>query len=198
MTEEQIQKGLDRAYKEAGDNAYFGEGFRAGVKFANDNNQQGLLIKPKIADLTIGQKVDAILLWQNSREVHPLTCGCGATNNDEKKFEIIATRINGKPIFIECSRCGVVQDRIPDCVYQYYIDSNFKDGIDVDKLKQLMIDADSLLTLFAFSELIFNKNKEERKNEAKRIGFGLRNIYEKILKHNFTEGNRNGKNNETN
>ena len=35
FTEEQIKKGLNAAYKKAGHNAYFGEGFRAGIEFAN-------------------------------------------------------------------------------------------------------------------------------------------------------------------
>lgn len=82
-------------------------------------------VMPKIADLTIGQKIDAILLWQTSDKVHPLTCGCSATNNDEKKFEIISIRLNDKQIFVECTRCGVIQDWIPDSVYNYYIKSNF-------------------------------------------------------------------------
>lgn len=34
ITDEQIKQGLDKAYKEAGHNAYFGNGFEAGVKFA--------------------------------------------------------------------------------------------------------------------------------------------------------------------
>lgn len=34
ITDEQIKKGLNKAYKEAGQNAYFGNGFEAGVKFA--------------------------------------------------------------------------------------------------------------------------------------------------------------------
>ena len=34
LTEDQIQKGLDEAYKKAGSNAYFGNGFKAGIKFA--------------------------------------------------------------------------------------------------------------------------------------------------------------------
>ncbi len=37
LTEEQIQKGLDEAYKEAGHNAYFGNGFKLGVAFALKN-----------------------------------------------------------------------------------------------------------------------------------------------------------------
>ena len=34
ITDEQIKQGLDKSYKEAGHNAYFGNGFKAGVKFA--------------------------------------------------------------------------------------------------------------------------------------------------------------------
>lgn len=88
-----------------------------------ESNRLEKLVSPKIADLTTGQKIDAILNWQTDEKVHPLTCGCSATNNDEKKFEIVGKRLNGK-LFIECTRCGVVQDWIPDCVYQFYIDSN--------------------------------------------------------------------------
>jgi hypothetical protein len=32
-TDQEIKKGLQQAYKEAGDNAYFGNGFHAGVDF---------------------------------------------------------------------------------------------------------------------------------------------------------------------
>jgi hypothetical protein len=34
ITKEQIKTGLDKAYKDAGQNAYFGNGFEAGVAFA--------------------------------------------------------------------------------------------------------------------------------------------------------------------
>ncbi len=34
ITDEQIKQGLDKAYKAAGHNAYFGNGFQAGVNFA--------------------------------------------------------------------------------------------------------------------------------------------------------------------
>ena len=34
ITKEQIKDGLNKAYKEAGNNAYFGSGFDAGIKFA--------------------------------------------------------------------------------------------------------------------------------------------------------------------
>lgn len=37
FTKEQIQKGLDNAYKQAGENAYFGNGFHAGIQFAQEN-----------------------------------------------------------------------------------------------------------------------------------------------------------------
>jgi hypothetical protein len=37
MSEEQIKKGIDEAFKAAGPNAYFGNGFRAGIKFAENS-----------------------------------------------------------------------------------------------------------------------------------------------------------------
>jgi hypothetical protein len=36
LNKEQIKQGLDKAYKEAGHNAYFGNGFEAGVKYAQE------------------------------------------------------------------------------------------------------------------------------------------------------------------
>lgn len=35
ISDEEMKKALDKAYKKAGDNAYFGNGFKAGVKFAS-------------------------------------------------------------------------------------------------------------------------------------------------------------------
>ena len=37
MSEEQIRKAVDEAYKAAAPNAYFGNGFRAGMKFAENS-----------------------------------------------------------------------------------------------------------------------------------------------------------------
>lgn len=34
FTKEEIKEGLDKAYKEAGHNAYFSNGFNAGIRFA--------------------------------------------------------------------------------------------------------------------------------------------------------------------
>lgn len=48
FTEKEIKEGLSKAYKEAGHNAYFGEGFRAGIEFAN----QGQLLP---IDSVVGQ-----------------------------------------------------------------------------------------------------------------------------------------------
>ena len=39
MDAKEIKKGLDKAYKEAGHNAFFGNGFEAGVKFAESYHQ---------------------------------------------------------------------------------------------------------------------------------------------------------------
>lgn len=84
---------------------------------------------PGIMDLTIGQKIDAILLWQRGDKVHPLTCGCSG-----KKFEIISKRLNGE-LFIECTLCGTTQSWIPDCVYEHYINSNKTNSVQITKEK---------------------------------------------------------------
>ena len=36
LNKEQIKQGLDKAYKQAGHNAYFGNGFEAGVQYAQE------------------------------------------------------------------------------------------------------------------------------------------------------------------
>lgn len=60
-----------------------------------------------------------------------------------------------------------------------YIESKLKESKQGhEHLRQLMIDADSLLTLFAFSEHVFIDKKQENKKEAERIAIGLRRIYE--------------------
>jgi hypothetical protein len=36
ITDEEIKKGLNKAYNIAGDNAYFGDGFKLGIEFAKN------------------------------------------------------------------------------------------------------------------------------------------------------------------
>ncbi len=49
----EIEKGINEAYKKAGNNAYFGNGFRAGIEFAQiESNKMAALLK-KIFDSTI-------------------------------------------------------------------------------------------------------------------------------------------------
>ena len=52
-----------------------------------------------------------------------------------------------------------------------------------DELKQAMIAADSMLTLFAFSPHIFLQQDkfEERKKDCEKIGFALRKLTESIF-----------------
>lgn len=62
LTEEDINKGMDDAFKRAGHNAYFGNGFRAGVKFASDR-----FINTIISELEEFEKLDdAILFFKES------------------------------------------------------------------------------------------------------------------------------------
>jgi hypothetical protein len=49
ITDEQIADGCNKAYLKAGHNAYFGNGFEAGVKFALEQ-VKNLSSKPMLAD----------------------------------------------------------------------------------------------------------------------------------------------------
>ena len=42
MTEQEINEAMDKAYKKAGHNAYFNNGFLAGIQFATDKHLEGL------------------------------------------------------------------------------------------------------------------------------------------------------------
>ena len=59
LTDDEIQKGLDEAFKSAGDNAYFGNGFRRGVKFAQEKGEQYplLSVMPALPMLEKGDKI---------------------------------------------------------------------------------------------------------------------------------------------
>jgi hypothetical protein len=45
FTEKEIKDARDKAYKEAGHNAYFGNGFEAGIKFAIESNRLEKLVR---------------------------------------------------------------------------------------------------------------------------------------------------------
>lgn len=68
ITEEQIKQGIDQAYKEAGHNAYFADGFRAGVKFAL-NQIQSENTEPKEVNDDENWEVIAVMpyakLWKH-------------------------------------------------------------------------------------------------------------------------------------
>jgi len=66
-TKEQIKEGLDKAYKEAGDNAYFANGFEMGVRFEEMLFNTGQLEnKP----LTIVDCKHSLFYGANSDEKH--------------------------------------------------------------------------------------------------------------------------------
>lgn len=52
ITKEKIKAALDKAYKEAGQNAYFGNGFHAGVRFAEQEHRMGNVLKKVYEELT--------------------------------------------------------------------------------------------------------------------------------------------------
>jgi hypothetical protein len=45
ITKKQIKEGLDKAYKEAGENAYFGNGFELGVEFTLNQFESNAVIE---------------------------------------------------------------------------------------------------------------------------------------------------------
>ena len=64
ITEEDIKNAIDIAYKESGENAYFGNGFKAGMKFASTNAEQDSWIS--VEDRLPEKKEGQILVWKAS------------------------------------------------------------------------------------------------------------------------------------
>lgn len=90
----------------------------------NEVEQEKDKQESKAADLLNPmQKIHAIISWQKNERMHPLTCDCNTSNNNEKKFEFIGIQVDGNP-YLECTKCGVVQKWIPDVVYQRWIENN--------------------------------------------------------------------------
>lgn len=50
ISNEEIKKAIDVAYAKAGQNAYFGNGFEAGVKYAQEQFEKGFVVKTKDND----------------------------------------------------------------------------------------------------------------------------------------------------
>lgn len=57
ITDEQRNEGLGKAYKKAGHNAYFGNGFEAGIQFTQDlvKNLTLPVVMPSLLDLDLKQ-----------------------------------------------------------------------------------------------------------------------------------------------
>ena len=85
IKKEEIKKGLKEAYKEAGHNAYFGDGFEAGVRFAleiiakeNNNNSVCLVINKSIdrfldsMDVNSGESLDITFSMGKSAQLSTL------------------------------------------------------------------------------------------------------------------------------
>jgi len=59
ISEEETKKALDKAYKNAGHNAYFGNGFHAGVQFVLDKvEEQKKDIDKRLENICSNRKID--------------------------------------------------------------------------------------------------------------------------------------------
>lgn len=78
ISEEQIKAGLDKAYLEAGSNAYFSNGFYAGIKFMQENQNSGMQYPNKtfiadfIKETPIGKIRSVMLIVAKNEEVAAL------------------------------------------------------------------------------------------------------------------------------
>jgi len=102
----------------------------------------------KISDIGALKMFEAIEAWQADPNLHELTCsGGGGECSGVKlipKMMATANHINlsgqeGSKIVLECPNCDFVQERVPDCVYQWYIDTHMSHNIPLGQVVELEI-----------------------------------------------------------
>jgi len=62
------------------------------------------------------ETIKAIVYWQTSGNVHPLTCG----NNSSHQPLLPAINTDTNEVVLACFDCNYVQEVIPECVLSYY------------------------------------------------------------------------------
>jgi hypothetical protein len=92
----------------------------------------------KISEMGVFKMLDAIEAWQGDPNLHELTCSGGGGNCSgvklKHKVKATAQHVNvsgqeGSKVVLECPKCGRIQENVPNCVYQWYIDTHMDHSI---------------------------------------------------------------------
>lgn len=110
-------------------------------------------MKTKISDMGVLKMIDAIEAWQADPNVHELTCyggGGSCYGFKEQGVRLVhkvirtAQHINvsgqeGTKIVLECPECKRIQEKVPDCVYQWYIDTHMSHKVPLGQVVEIEI-----------------------------------------------------------
>jgi hypothetical protein len=98
----------------------------------------------KISDMGVFKLLDAIEAWQGNPNIHPLTCGNCSDVSLEGKAEPTSDFVSlssqeGSKVYLKCPECDYTQENIPECVYQWYIDTHLNHAIPLGQVVDLEI-----------------------------------------------------------
>lgn len=110
-------------------------------------------MKTKISEMGVLKMFDAIEAWQGDPTHHELTCYGGGGNCfgfKEQGVKLIpktiltAQHVNvsgqeGSKIVLECPECDFVQEKVPDFVYQWYIDTHMNHNVPLGQVVEIEI-----------------------------------------------------------
>ena len=91
-----------------------------------------------ISEMGMFKMFDALVAWQGDPNLHELTCrNDGGNCSDAKlvpKIAYISDVVNisgqeGYEIVLECPQCGSKQKKVPEHIYQWYIDTHLNHNI---------------------------------------------------------------------
>ena len=125
-----------------------------------------------ISEMGVLKMLEAIEAWQGDPNVHELTCHggggncCGFKGQGIKlipKIKRTAQHVNlsgqeGSKVVLECPECKRIQEKVPDCVYQWYIDTHMSHAIPLGQVVEVDItDGCGMDAIFYGKDYVFDR-----------------------------------------
>jgi hypothetical protein len=121
----------------------------------------------EISEMGVLKMLDAIEVWQGDPNHHELTCSGGGGECSDVKMvgKMIATSslINisgqdGSKLVLECPKCGRIQENVPNCVYQWYIDTHMSHDIPLGQVVEVeLTDGCGMDSIYYGEDYVFER-----------------------------------------
>ena len=112
--------------------------------------------KMKISEMGVFKMLDAIEAWQGDPNLHELTCsgGGGQCRGFKDQGVKLVSKVlttdqpinisgqEGSRIVLECPECNRIQEKVPDCVYKWYIETHLNHNIPLGQVVDVEITDD--------------------------------------------------------